>query len=125
MLIYYNDGYDCNIYCDQDTGAVAVVYHGVELPQYLNKYKHPYPLVYIPNHGEACVHQLVAYAVYGVRQRNEVVNHKDNNPYNSYPDNLEYISQSENMKQARIQQRRTPIQMWKWEKDWKEITLNV
>lgn len=124
MNIYYNDGYDCRI-LENDLGGVDILYKGVILPQYLNKTKHPYPLVFIPHHGEATVHQLVAYATLGVRQRDQVVNHIDNNPYNSRSDNLEYVSRSENAKLAFSQEPRTPHNMYKWEKAWKANCVNV
>lgn len=120
---YYNDGYDCYIEINKFNG-IDIRYHGVIMPQYL-VWKHPYPVVYIPGHGEASVHQLVAYAVYGVRQRNQVVNHKDNNPFNSHPSNLEYITQSENMKQALTQQHRTEFALSLWEDIWRATTLTV
>lgn len=43
------------------------------------------------------VHSLVAEAFIGDRPPSAVINHKDGNKLNNYVENLEYVSQSENM----------------------------
>jgi DNA-binding NarL/FixJ family response regulator len=46
------------------------------------------------------IHRLVAQAFIGIPAENLVVNHKDGNKRNNRVDNLEWVTQSENMKHA-------------------------
>lgn len=46
------------------------------------------------------VHRLVALAFIGPRPEGFTIDHRDGNKLNNKPDNLEYVSQSENLKRA-------------------------
>lgn len=120
----YNKGYDCYININF-RGGIDIIYKGEILPQYIGSkkgLKHPYPLVDVPEHGEACVHRMVAYC-YGVLTRpKDFIDHIDNNPFNSLPFNLRAVNRSENMIAHQYQMPRTEENMKLWEQHWRETT---
>lgn len=116
----YNEGYDVTIRFNEG-GFPEIWFHGCLLPQVVSA-KHGYLIVAIPGHGEPMVHSLVAFSYIGPRPVSDdatyVINHIDNNPYNANPNNLEYITQSENIRKSLNQSRRTPQQLEEWFKVW-------
>jgi hypothetical protein len=59
---------------------------------------HQYPQVYLSGRGKVHVHHLVAKLFIGDRPPGLVVGHKDDNPLDPSVFNLEYITQSQNIK---------------------------
>ena len=105
--IRYNKGYD--VYVVNDDGVIFILYKGQILQQYVRKSNtgRQYYIVNIPDHGEQYVHKLVAYAFYpdkyaGLAQKGikPVVDHIDNNPFNNNPNNLQWVTRSENANRA-------------------------
>lgn len=120
----YNKGYDVWINLNF-RGGIDIIYKGEVLPQYIGskgRYKHPYPLVFVPDHGEACVHRLVAYSFGIMTSGKQIIDHIDNNPFNTHPFNLRVVTKSMNRALANKQERRTPERMKEWEQHWREIT---
>ena len=63
----------------------------------------PRPTVTVVLNGVPCktyVHTLVALTFLGPRPEGLIINHKDSNAHNPRPDNLEYITQAENIRHA-------------------------
>ena len=121
----YNKGYDCYINLNY-LGGIDVIYKGNVLKQYIGSEhtckKHPYPLVYVPDHGEACVHRLVAYCFGILTDKGQIIDHIDNNPYNNHPFNLRVADSHTNQEFRKEQQERTPEMMAKWEEHWRSTT---
>ena len=66
---------------------------------------HGYPVVNIANGSRVNqttvpIHKLVAEAFFGLCPDNLIVNHKDSDKTNACPENLEYITQAENLAYA-------------------------
>lgn len=116
----YNRGYDC--YIDINIkGGIDVIYKGEVLTQYIGskgKFKHPYPLVFVPEHGEACVHRLVAYSYGVLKKTGEHIDHIDNNPYNSLPWNLRVANNHDNAEYRKYQEPRSEENMRLWKEHW-------
>lgn len=105
--IRYNPGYD--VYVVNDDGVIFILYKGQILQQYTRKSNtgRSYNIVNIKDHGEQYVHKLVAFAFYpeqyyelrkqGIKP---VVDHIDNNPFNNDPNNLQWVTRSENAYRA-------------------------
>ena len=124
----YNKGYDC--YLDlNDRGGIDIIYKGEILPQYIgskctNK-RHPYPLVYVPGHGEACVHRMVAYCFGILTNSKQMIDHIDNNPYDCRPGNLRICNNKTNAEYKKTQQDRNPTNMKIWEKQWRAANKTI
>ena len=121
----YNKGYD--VYIDiNDQGGIDILYKGEILPQYIgskSRFKHPYPLVFVPDHGEACVHRMVAYSYGILTKSSQKIDHIDNNPFNSSPGNLRVCDSSLNQIYRKGQEERSKEHMKEWESHWRSITL--
>ena len=116
-MLKYNKGYDVYIeILDDNKNTINIIYKGVILNQYLGskykKWKHDYPLVFVPNHGETSVHRLVAFA-YGIYIKNYEIDHIDNNPFNNHPSNLRAMRHEGNMKAKSYQQHKDKYNEWK------------
>lgn len=68
---------------------------------YLSPTKTRYPMVNFSREiGPVYVHRLVADAFLGPRPRGKEIDHRDGNPKNNKPENLEYVTHSENISRA-------------------------
>ena len=125
-MFKYNSGYD--VYVEVEGNTINIIYKGVILPQYIGskykKWKHPYPLVFVPDHGEVCVHRLVAYA-FGIWIKGYEIDHIDNNPFNNHPSNLRAISHSGNMQVRRYQKARDAGEMDMDEMIWRSNNTTI
>jgi hypothetical protein len=70
---------------------------GKELAQYKNKDGY---LKVKMNNKNVFIHTIISKLFLGERPLNYVVNHKDGNKLNNKPDNLEYVTISENIKHS-------------------------
>lgn len=123
----YNKGYDVYVNINY-SGGIDIIYHGETLPQYIGSKKgknHPYPLVDVPNHGEALVHRLVYYAFNGYHDPSYVIDHEDNNPFNNHIFNLRLVNRSDNALARKTQQPRSEENMRKWFKHWVDTNYTV
>lgn len=125
----YNKGYDVWINLNY-SGGIDIIYKGEVLPQYIGSkahpsMKHPYPLVFVPDHGEACVHRLVAHCFDILHNSNEKIDHIDNNPFNSHPFNLRVVTSKENADYRKDQQPRSQENMRRWFNNWVDKTYTV
>lgn len=126
-MIMYNKGYDCYVRMN-NKGGIDIIYKGEILPQYIGSkkgLKHPYPLVWVPEHGEALVHRLVYYSMNGYHDKNFVVDHEDNNPYNNSPFNLRLATKTENSLYRGSQQPRSEDNMKRWFSHWVDTTYTI
>lgn len=123
----YNKGYD--VYIDINIkGGIDIIYRGEILPQYIGsktKYKHPYPLVFVPGHGEACVHRMVAFSYGILTNPKQKIDHIDNNPYNSQPYNLRVCDAHSNQEYRKDQRPRNKTNMMAWEQYWRNTTKTI
>jgi hypothetical protein len=91
----------------------SVKKHGHDAYKILRQTKqHGYCYVTLSVHGRLKrfqVHVLVAGAFIGLRPIDKVTSHKDNNPGNNRLENLEYVSQSENLHNSK---KWTPNGLW-------------
>lgn len=105
--VYYNKGYDVEIWVSPELALPIITYHNRLLLPYLRASKTlMYPIVNIPKHGEQFCHLLVNYSIKGYRQKyeimkrtkqNVVVDHKDGNVFNYNIDNLRYLTHNDNI----------------------------
>lgn len=91
-----DDQYDLVI----DGDAVNVITKAKNKPRVLAQYmKGEYLAVSMYDKGRR-VHSIVASVFLGERPKDKVVNHKDGNKVNNVPENLEYITNTENIHHA-------------------------
>lgn len=116
--IRYNNGYDCYIIWDGE--KIHFIYKGNELSLYIKQSSsgRSYPIVSFPDRNDNYAHKLIAYSWYGKGNKGDVVNHIDNNPFNMNPSNLEYITQSENVRKSKFQTRDYNNQLSKFKADY-------
>ena len=106
--VYYNKGYDCEVWVSPDLALPVIKYKERVLLPYLRASKTlMYPIVNIPNHGEQYCHLIVAFSILGTRQymaikgktnNKVVVDHKDGNVLNYNYNNLRYLFNKDNVK---------------------------
>lgn len=116
--IRYNEKNDIIIAVDYDTNTVELynARTGAKLSLYAgwkNKGNRQYPAIISPRYGALMtVHRIIAFT-YLRKEYDElkakhpydrlVVDHIDNNPMNYMPNNLRWCTQSDNMKNRRLQ----------------------
>lgn len=107
-------GYE-SLYQVSNCGRVKSLYYGKEkiLKPFLNS--KGYCRVFLKNNKNSksfFIHRLVAEAFLEKKENKNVVNHIDNNPLNNAVDNLEWVTQKENMEYMSKQGRSNKKGKW-------------
>lgn len=113
IKIYYNKGYDVEILVLNYNLPPVIKYHGKTLKPFLKKSnsKWRYPMVNVPDHGVQYCHILVAHSIPKIfinkyNLKNEfpsetiIVDHKNGNTLDYSPNNLQFLTNSQNVLKA-------------------------
>ena len=85
-----------------DRGRIRVRETGAIVKQHQNNYGYNTVVMYADGEGKSKgVHRIVASAFIGLPNDGEQVNHKDGNKTNNSLDNLEWVTQAENLRHSR------------------------